>query len=64
MIIKLNKDEVEAACEYWLRAHQHAGFNDQCHTSNRAPVAIDKRMQIICNHTRSGVECYIERLES
>lgn len=58
MMIKLNKYEVEQACGEWLRAGNYQG--DKRRTTTPAmPVAIDSTMEIICTHTRSGVDCFV-----
>lgn len=59
MIIKLNKQEVEKACILFLRASGYRSDQER-HTSESEPIAIDRRQEITCKLTRSGVECIVK----
>lgn len=63
MMIKLQKEEVAAACEAWLRGTGYKGSQERSTSDNR-PVAIDLRENIVCKHTRGGVECIITSRDS
>jgi len=62
MMLKLTKEEVERACEHWLRATGHKGYQER-ETKGSMPVAIHLDHKISCKHTRSGAECQITKIE-
>lgn len=60
MMIKLSKEEVEAACAHWLKAKEYI---DPCRqTTPSLRVAIHTGTEVVCKLTRSGVECTVNAL--